>query len=65
MREIFKLFTAKLDLQTDISKRISFKDRLSHDDWLILAETIDILRPFEELTIALQSKAKNATHGSV
>ena len=64
-REVIEIFTAKLDIERDLSKRVPLEDRLSNDDWLILAETADILRPFKEPTEWLQSKAENATHGSV
>ena len=65
VRDALRMFISKLDRNGDVSKRVPHEDRLSNDDWLILAEIADVLTPFEELTIWLQSQAKNATHGSV
>ena len=40
-------------------------DELSANDWNILARTRDILKPFFDLTLRLQSRARHATHGSI
>ena len=64
-RDDLEVFIAKLDLERDVFKRVPLEDRLSTDDWLILAETADILKPFKDLTIWLQSRAEDAVQGSV
>ena len=64
-REVIEILIAKLDRERDLSKRVPLENRLSNDDWLILTETADILKPFKDLTIWLQSRAEDATHGSV
>jgi hypothetical protein len=40
-------------------------DELSTNDWKTLARVRDILQPFFDLTLRLQSRASQATHGSI
>jgi hypothetical protein len=41
------------------------EDELSTNDWNVLARTRDILQPFYDLTLTLQSRASDARHGSI
>ena len=41
------------------------EDELSTSDWNVLARARDILRPFYELTLALQGRASDARYGSI
>jgi hypothetical protein len=57
-------FIARCDVEKEAYKRVPTEDHLSPDDWLILAETAAILKPFYTITMRLQSRAKDASHGS-
>lgn len=65
VRDALEMSILRLDRDGDVAACVPHENRLSSDNWLILAETADILKPFEQLTKWLQSKAKDATHGSV
>jgi hypothetical protein len=47
------------------SKIVSFEDRLTNENWLVLEETHSILESFYKQTIRLQSKRENGIHDSV
>lgn len=64
-RDKFDAFVTKCERERDAAKRISKKNQLTSDNWLILAETASILKPFYTLTMRLQSRAKNAHHGAI
>lgn len=64
-REELEMFVARLDYEPDRSKRVPLEDHLTSNDWLILAETAEILKPFRSLTIRLESRAVQATHGAL
>ena len=46
-------------------KRVPQEDRLSGEDWLILAETAYILKPVYDYTMRFQSRAKEGHHGAI
>ena len=64
-REELEMFVARLDCEPDRSKRVPLEDHLTNNDWLILAETAEILKPIRSLTIRLESRAVQATHGAL
>ena len=64
-REELEMFVARTDCEADRSKRVPMEDHLTNNDWLILAETAEILKPFRSLTIRLESRAVQATHGAL
>jgi hypothetical protein len=41
------------------------EDRLSSEDWLVLAETAHILKPIYDHTMRFQSRAKEGHHGAI
>ena len=64
-RDEINNFIARYNRERDASKRVSFEDYLSSDDWLILAETASILKLFYTLTMRLQSRAEDAHYSAI
>lgn len=64
-RDEIDSFIARCEREKEAYKRVPAEDHLSSDDWLILAETASILKPFYTLTMRLQSRAKDAHHGAI
>lgn len=64
-REELEMFVARMDCEADRSRRVPVEDHLTNNDWLILAETAEILKPFRSLTVRLESRAVQATHGAL
>jgi hypothetical protein len=64
-RDKLNAFVTKCERERDTAKRISKKDQLTSDNWLILAETVSILKPFYTLTMRLQSRAKDAHYSAI
>jgi hypothetical protein len=51
--------------ETDKNKIVPVEDRLTNQDWLVLTETCNILRPFYYQTKRFQSRATDGTHGAI
>jgi hypothetical protein len=64
-RDELDAFVTKCERERDAAKRIPKEDQLTSDDWLILAETALILKPFYTLIMRLQLRAKDAYHGAI
>jgi hAT family C-terminal dimerisation region len=64
-RDEIDTFVARCERERETYKRVPAEDHLSSDDWLILAETASILKPFYTQTVRLQSRAKDAHHGAI
>ena len=49
--EELEMFIARIDYEADHFRRVPMEDHLTNNDWLILAETAEILKPFCSLTV--------------
>jgi hypothetical protein len=63
-RQEIDAFIQVLDVR-QAEKRVPREDRLSGEDWLILTENADILKPIYDHTMRFQSRAKEGHHGAV
>jgi len=60
-----RLFIIENEIEKDLKKRLPEGDKLTTEDWIVLAEIKAILEPFYEQTVYLQSRAKNLSHGAI
>ena len=65
LRDPLDLFIKRAIEKPEKGKRLPREDELSSSDWEILALTAEILKPFYDQTLRLQSKATEASHGSL
>ncbi len=52
-------------LEKDEKKRLPKKDKLEAEDWRVLSEASEILKPFYNQTTHYQSRAQDGTHGAL
>jgi hypothetical protein len=64
-RDEIDTFIRRCQRERDTGKRVPAEDHLTTEDWLLLAETAAILKPFYTQTMRLQSRAADASHGSI
>jgi hypothetical protein len=64
-RDEIDTFIRRCERESDTGKRVPAEDHLMTEDWLLLAETAAILKPFYTQTMRLQSRAPDASHGSI
>jgi hypothetical protein len=64
-RDEIDTFIRRCQRERDPGKRVPTEDHLTTEDWLLLAETAAILKPFYTQTMRLQSRAPDASHGSI
>lgn len=65
LRDPLDLFIKRAVEKPERSKRLPQEDELSSHDWDTLALTAEILKPFYDQTLRLESKAPEASHGSI
>jgi uncharacterized protein with ATP-grasp and redox domains len=58
-------FVLRLSLEKERYKQVNTEDHLSTEDWRVLAEILSHLKPFHEMTMRLQSRAKKAHHRTI
>jgi hypothetical protein len=58
-------FIAKCEVEREVYKRVPKEDHLSQDNWLLLTETTEMLKPFYDSTMRHQSRAKQGHHGAI
>ena len=62
---IIRLFIIENETEKDLKKRFFEGDKLTTKNWIVLAETKTILKPFYEQTVYLQSRVKNSSHKAI
>jgi hypothetical protein len=65
LRDTIDLFIKRAVEKPKKDAPLSRDDELSSDDWLVIARTCELLKPFYTTTIRLQSRAVNASHGAL
>lgn len=64
-RDIVNRFIENSTYEIDKNKHVPVEDRLTNEDWKVLAETHTILKPFYSQTKRLQSRALDGASGSI
>jgi len=64
-KEDIQIFVLRSSLEKERYKQVDAEDHLTTEDWRVLAEVLSHLKPFHEMTIRLQSRAKEAHHGTI
>src|SRR5438132_713780 len=62
-RDHIDAFIRKSEINQEDYKRVSERDHLTTEDWRILAETKEALKPFYECTKETEGRAPNAEYG--
>lgn len=60
-----QIFVIQSGMEKERYKRIDVEDHLTAEDWRVLTEVLNHLKPFYEMTLRLQSRAKEGHHGSL
>ncbi|OLL22349.1 hypothetical protein NEOLI_005044 [Neolecta irregularis DAH-3] len=58
-------FIARCEVEREVYKRVPREDHLSQDDWLLLTEIAEMLKPFYDSTMRHQSRAEQGHHGAI
>jgi hypothetical protein len=64
-KEDIQTFVLRSSLEKERYKQVDAEDYLLTEDWRVLAEILSHLKPFHKITIRLQSRAKEAYHGTI
>ena len=60
--QVFVLLSAN---EKEKYKRVDLEDHLTTEDWRVLTEVLTHLKPFNDMTLYLQSRAKEGHHGTL
>jgi hypothetical protein len=64
-RDELASFILKLEVESDASRRLPAADSLTTDDWKVLLEIREILRPIYQHTMRTQGKSNSLGHGQL
>ena len=60
-----QVFVLQSTMEKEKYKRVDVEDHLTTEDWRVLTEVLSHLKPFYDMTMRLQSRAKEGHHGTL
>jgi hypothetical protein len=60
-----QVFVLQSTMEKEKYKRVDVEDHLTTEDWRVLTEVLSHLKPFHDMTLRLQSRAKEGHHGTL